>query len=56
MNARKYTTPVPEAWHQVNDWRNDDHEFPIPSTDFGHDLAHFIDVLLDATTPSKEES
>lgn len=40
-----------DAWHYVNDWRNDDSECRIPDNDFGTDLAHAIDQLLDATEP-----
>lgn len=40
---------VAESWHYVNDWRNDDSELRIPDNDFGTDLAHHIDRLLDAT-------
>lgn len=38
-----------EARERVAGWRDDDFECPIPTNDFGGELAHAIDVLLEAT-------
>lgn len=38
-----------EARAVVASWRDADEELPIPSTEWGHQLATAVDILLEAT-------